>query len=653
MTLHRVTVTVSDEGDLTEFDPNHENLEQGSIINDHCVTKYLMHVHVSMLTWAYGKDMHSKIASFDRRRTTEFELVGRSIFQWWKVNLQGRSMTVSAARRQAHQELTAVELVANKRLLKDMAAEDGCTDPLGLITFNGNSTNGKSFLISELIGSGCWTPYVISPKKICRGSTTGDCSMFALDKTGRREIWCLDCEGTNGTCFPSALGQFGKDMLSHLGMDHYRARADLVRRTLPIFSFVMGHVFVYVTRESCANLTAYGEVLEYALSATQCVQKSIKPSLIVIENKAPCSKHSIDETTAAFMRNDAESGDSFLRANFQNVKFVQIFVKGTPRYQARLAEIRKLLIKTAETNLKCQKAELGFDVDKAGWCNAAERVVEAIGDGKGFEPDAPEASRRRQVNMHEVLAGLMEKKVKFFFSDSLDVFRVLDDGQYESLHELKRGKKEAWEIALDHAARLIACEFKDVDVDLAKRELQTTLTRLLKSLRGGLCCCAKRSNGKTSFCGQPFMSHHHHEHKSLHKKEKHKRSLFFWTKTYLESNVWAGEFQSDSDIVEWAGNPTGDSPEVDQRIINEIWTRAEEYMVHMSMRFSATAMADVAWERLPACHKKMVGRGDREGTCFLCMLPIWATSLAPGALQSKIQVCTDCAKRFVVLPRNM
>jgi len=317
-----------------------------------------------------------------------------------------------------------------------------------------------------------------------------------------------------------------------------------------------------------------------------------------------------------------------------------------------------------DCNLKSQKMQLGFDVNKAGWCQAAARVIEEIGDGKighgqlraartiksflSFEP----RRRRQQINMFDVYAALMDKTVKSFFTDSCHVFRVMDTCEYGSVDDLKQGNKNAWDAALDHAARLIACEFKDFDRTAAKRELHATLTRLLKSLRGGLCCCAKKGDGKAEFCGQPLWGHCRNQHKSLNKEVKEKKSWFFWTVPYLESQVWAGSFESPADVAEWAGDLRGRSPEMDQNIIDEIWGKAEEYMA-----LEAPAMANKAWKRLPESYHNLVGQADTEGSCFLCMASISATmpdsrsffsfwTSPPSRSSKNIQVCAECATRF-------
>jgi len=648
MTLRGGTVTVASEADLEVFDEDHEHLERGSIITDHSVMTYLKQVQVSAAIWAFGKDMLSKIATYDIPPSPfDFlQCVAEAVMssQLVAALAVGTGLAVTAAWAKARSRepsdcLPKVALVANRKVLNALAGDDGCTLPFGLITFNGNSTNGKSFLISELLGHGCeQTPYVVPSSKLCKGATTGDCSVFPLEKQATREIWCLDCEGTNGTCFPAALGDFGRNMLARFGLDSYRARADLVKRTLPIFSFLMGHVFVYVTRESCSNLTAYGEVLEYALRATQRVQNSIKPSLVVIENKAPCSRHTIAETTAEFLQRDAESGDSWLSKHFEDVRFVQIFVKGKPRYNARLAEFRKLLIQLADCNLKSQKIQLGFDVNKADWCQAATRVIEEIGDGEDTRDHRlPFLMHRRQVNMFDVYAEQMDKRGRFFFTDSLHVFRILDNSEHERLDDLKKANKHAWDVALDHAARLLACEFKGFEHTATKQELKATLSRLLKSLRDRLCCCAKKGDGKTEFCGQPFLGHGRNLHKSLNKKEKQRKSWFFWTVDFWESEMWAGNFESHADVAEWAGDFQCGSPAVDQRMIDDIWAKADEYMA-----LEAPAMACEAWKRLPLCYHKFLGESCEEGSCFLCMASVSATM----SDRRWIQVCHECATRF-------
>jgi len=39
----------------------------------------------------------------------------------------------------------------------------------------------------------------------------------------------------------------------------------------------------------------------------------------------------------------------------------------------------------------------------------------------------------------------------------------------------KKGNKNVWDVALDHAARLIACEFKDFDCTTTREHLHATL----------------------------------------------------------------------------------------------------------------------------------------------------------------------------------
>jgi len=137
---------------------------------------------------------------------------------------------------------------------------------------------------------------------------------------------------------------------------------------------------------------------------------------------------------------------------------------------------------------------------------------------------------------------------------------------------------------------------------------------LLKSLRKGLCCCAKKGDGKTEFCGQPLLGHGCNQHKSLNKKEKQRRSWFFWTVAYWESEMWAGSFESHSDVAAWAGDLQSGSPEVNQRMIDDIWGKADQYM-----SLDASAMADEAEpQSSPLCISSPNNSGFVQARRFKC-----------------------------------
>jgi len=296
-TLRSGTVTVTSVADLEVFDDEH--LARGSLITDHSVMTYFKQLQVSAATWAFGKDMHSKIATFDIRRP-------KCSFLHELFRPVARSPVAHSARSpKSSDDLPKVALVANRKALNALAGDGGCTLPFPLITFNVNSTNGKNFLITELLGhESQQTPYVESSSKFCKGATTGDCSVFPL------------------------------------------------------------------------------------------------------------------------LQRDADSDDSWLSEHFEDVRFVQICTKGQPRYSVRLAEFRQLPIQVMDCNLKSQKIQLCLNVNKAGWCQAAKQVIEEIGYGEDIgDYQQSFLVCRHQVNMFDVYAELMDKRVRFFFTDTLDVFR--------------------------------------------------------------------------------------------------------------------------------------------------------------------------------------------------------------------------------------
>jgi len=319
---------------------------------------------------------------------------------------------------------------------------------------------------------------------------------------------------------------------------------------------------------------------------------------------------------------DMNFGKSWLAERFREVRFVQIYFKGTRNYNARLDEFRKLLIKITDSQLQVQKMLLGFDVSKSAWCGAAEQVMELIGNGK------PQVDSGLGVNMIDVYSQLMANNTKFFFKDALDVFHFRNHVAYGTLDALKAGRGEAQEVAIDYAARILACEKKELqerEIDDCKWWVEPCES-FMTALFNGMPCCSQRGDGKTQFCGQMRLGHGK-EHKSLNKKEMLRRKMIFWSETYCENEVWGGEFQNSEAKPE---------PDV-------IWKRAEEYMT-----LGPTAMGEKALDRLPKSYCDLLGvdSAETDGNCFLCLTSL-ASIRRPSERSSQnnkrmIRVCVDC-----------
>merc|ERR1740123_1547441 len=123
-----------------------------------------------------------------------------------------------------------------RETISNLQKTRGCfASPAMVVSFNGHSTCGKSFIIragkefmerqhvidfpsdSELYAMQSRSPFVSEPGELADGSTTGNISVYHAPIG----IWVLDSEGTNGTGLPSTMD------------DTYRSVFGMVQASLP------------------------------------------------------------------------------------------------------------------------------------------------------------------------------------------------------------------------------------------------------------------------------------------------------------------------------------------------------------------------------------------------------------------------------------
>jgi hypothetical protein len=658
LTASSMKVDPEDEEILT-FDETLEETMPGTLVTHHSMREYLSFIRSFNQLVANGEDAQNCIArlGFEAEHTL-----------WSYFNLgpprYRRSFSLSLDD-------------GNIATLKSCK---GCfAGSARLISFSGNSTSGKSFLIQKLqlltmsdhvniFGNAdalCHRlPYVHNAGELEDGATSGHVSLYFSHAN-----WLLDFEGTKGTSIPSTMGSTYRDIFYALSgqgeTDLAEVRSNAVQKYLPPFALLTSNVFCYVTTEAPQTRSAYEEVRNHAERAWNGVQNCSRPCLVVIQNKVPNRElRSHAESTRIFRNHDAAS--QTLSSFFCDIHFVQLPVcdplmsfgerNMQDIFNDRLRKLSSLL-----NELVCkhheQQAKNDAILSKGQWLNVLNGICAAL------NAESP-------VSMGSILSKL-SVPASFTFKDVFELYAELLSVPYlhfQNLEDLRSLICDALDNAMSHAARImvsftIGSQHSAVKFKEAYHTQLQDLARKLNELTPCMCEFQPPADAPQNcepcgplICAQPLKCH------DLH------RAVYLPHLGFLETSMqrrqtWPGEHTLTADVQAMlrdfvevtisraevlsktlhASSPPGNSPDG----------------TSLANSCDGIGIAPVRMEDLRACLRqhsrnvpasveKLLETGSEDGAmcfCFDCSAEMKQTSFIWRFLTSppKVSLCQACS----------
>ncbi|KAF0690488.1 Aste57867_18113 [Aphanomyces stellatus] len=171
-----------------------------------------------------------------------------------------------------------------------------------VISFLGNTTAGKSFLIRSLMADREVRPFCFDEEKMC--STTANANMYASTHvvTDTR-VNVIDFEGENGlTPFMNMIRR--TKHLFHSAKDETKQRHIAVETYFPKIAYLLSDVIVLVGDTSLVNKDYFTRCRDFAMKANVGVSETMcRPSLLIVHNKCSLTANfDVAATTREFMQ---------------------------------------------------------------------------------------------------------------------------------------------------------------------------------------------------------------------------------------------------------------------------------------------------------------------------------------------------------------
>jgi hypothetical protein len=514
---------VCPDGRAGAFCAINEKKEPNSLINNHSILKYFDGIKAAAELRSDGLDDSNTITKLRFKRDRRFSMLSFLHKPWSSSTGE-------------------LEFAVNENGINKFA--ESVNEPqkaASIVSFNGNSTNGKSFLIKKLQGDMQHrSPTVYENAGDLEGATSGNIALWPW-----RHGWLMDCEGTNGTSMPAVMPSSYRKIaasISSVGLNH---RSEAVRRCIPPFALLTSNVFCFVTREGPNSLQAYNDVKDFARNAWSGVASAVRPSLVVIQNQVGSYKdvQSIASTTKRFLEHISKDKDESLSEMFTSIHFVQmpscdrdLFVQTIGKTMAdvfdkRLENLAELLEQLVTQHQEKQAYHEAL-VTQGLWLRLVEAVVEAV-------------QCKTPVNMTSLLTT-MQLPDNCFFSDVWTSFSFLLSKKVFQFEDVE-GMIERFLRILDsvelHAATLMARHDvdKQIGVDGFTDKFQELWKDFVERLARSIPCCALLESASAPFnvCCQPRGGHD--GHCSHYKQEKANAWWKFWGNTTSVSVRWPGD----------------------------------------------------------------------------------------------------------------
>ncbi|EQC39471.1 hypothetical protein, variant [Saprolegnia diclina VS20] len=225
---------------------------------------------------------------------------------WLKLNVardqaaQERSKEIIALQQttSGHYQLQPND--ANLDLMFEDAAVSDAKVPV--ISFLGNTTAGKSFLIRALMGDHEIRPFCFDEDKMC--STTANANMYSSTCVVPNErANVIDFEGENGlTPFMNMV--LRTKHLFHSSKAETKQRHMAVQKYFPKIAYLLSDVIVLVGDTSLVNKDYFTRCRDFAIKANVGISETMcRPSMLIVHNKCSLTANfSVEATTAEFMQ---------------------------------------------------------------------------------------------------------------------------------------------------------------------------------------------------------------------------------------------------------------------------------------------------------------------------------------------------------------
>ncbi|KDO32069.1 hypothetical protein SPRG_03287 [Saprolegnia parasitica CBS 223.65] len=225
---------------------------------------------------------------------------------WLKLNVardqaaQERSKEIISLQQTAsgHYQLQPNDV--NLDLMFEDAAVSDAKVPV--ISFLGNTTAGKSFLIRALMGDHEIRPFCFDEDKMC--STTANANMYSSTCVVPHErANVIDFEGENGlTPFMNMV--LRTKHLFHSSKAETKQRHMAVQKYFPKIAYLLSDVIVLVGDTSLVNKDYFTRCRDFAIKANVGISETMcRPSMLIVHNKCSLTANfSVEATTAEFMQ---------------------------------------------------------------------------------------------------------------------------------------------------------------------------------------------------------------------------------------------------------------------------------------------------------------------------------------------------------------
>ncbi|OQR94085.1 hypothetical protein ACHHYP_01863 [Achlya hypogyna] len=189
---------------------------------------------------------------------------------------------------------------ANLDVMFEDAADSDAKVPV--ISFLGNTTAGKSFLIRSLMGDSEIRPFCFDEDKMC--STTANANMYSSTYVVPHErANVIDFEGENGlTPFMNMV--LRTKNLFHSSKAETKQRHVAVQKYFPKIAYLLSDVIVLVGDTSLVNKDYFTRCRDFAVKANVGISETMcRPSMLIVHNKCSLTANfNVEATTAEFMQ---------------------------------------------------------------------------------------------------------------------------------------------------------------------------------------------------------------------------------------------------------------------------------------------------------------------------------------------------------------
>ena len=432
----------------------------------------------------------------------------------------------------------------------DIQTPDFLDDNVFTISFLGNTSTGKSYLVRHILDKSCGTESMEGPVSIHetekQGATTVNINCYISEFIAQQKILLLDYEGEKGPGFP--LLHYAQRHLANISRTAEKAqkRRQTVTDYFPKLAYILSDVVVLIGTDDLTSTDYLHRCQEFALRANEGVSQVIKkPMLIIVQNKAPVIQ-SIDNNiiTETFLKIHGEEG-KHLERYFSSIKcFVlphreqlqrvnSVTWDGEKIFDDQIMKLKDILRKASEDHLK------QTPLTHAQWLYLLQHVLPIVQSGKS-------------ISLHTLLSKITE------FDDN----PIIETSRRCFLHayDSKPIHTPAWfddccQLAMYVLAYCLAAQnlsqYTILPERIVKEQCDAALEKLSSKLKEFLPCEAiYPGKGRLSTDNEgkhPIYCYQHKgAHQSGHRTCQAVYGLTIWSRFLgrASMDVWSGEFSS-------------------------------------------------------------------------------------------------------------